>query len=253
MRHRYLLILIPAILLGFTGCKDEDDSDAEALRSAAGNEEPVGLEDPEPRCEELDEAVGGRFCCEPGQALRGGIPPKNKAIRCEADGVRQGPERTFHPNGSRRWETLYHKGLEHGVRVAWYENGRKHYERGYRDGKQHGPWKEWSEATGQLLGEGTFDLGRKSETEIIYHENGGKKSLGAWLEGRRHGLWTEWRRSGKRKSETEYKYGVRYGSETWWHDNGQMWCRERYENGTRVGGREEWTPEGLPLTGPAVQ
>ena len=248
--NQHLMILTLALLVFSEGCGDDDDAGEQNTSEAEAA--PTNPEEAQPQCLELDERAGGMFCCEPGQILGGGLPPKHSGLWCELDGTtKQGPARSFYPEGLLHWNTRFYKGLEQGTRVAWHLNGRKQYEMGYQDGKLQGPWMEWNDA-GLLLNEGTYERGRKSGTEVIYHQSGERQSLGTWLDGKRHGLWTEWRGSGKKKSEVEYSHGDRNGTEIFWHENGQLWSRERYENGTRIGSREEWTPEGHPLTGPAA-
>ena len=242
MTVRHLIFVLFVALSGFTGCKGKSETVKQS--------QPVTAEANRHQYRDFDPKAGGRFCCEAGQTLAGGTPPKYASLWCELDGVKQGPVRTFHPEGLLHFDTRYEQGLEVGTRIGWHKNGLKHYEMGYQAGQLHGPWTEWSDAAGQIHGQGSYEKGRKDGAEVIYHKNGNKKSVGTYREGRRHGLWTEWRSSGKKKSVVEYRDGVRDGLETFWHENGRMWYQEHYENGTRAGSREEWTPEGLPLTGP---
>ena len=246
----FMFILILATLVGLAGCKDEKEDETKTTEEAA--EDKPSPEEMAPKCLELNENAGDRFCCEPGQTLKGGLPPKHESLWCETDDVKQGSARDFHPEGLLHWNTTYNKGQEHGTRIAWHKNRVKHYEMNFQDGRKHGPMTEWS-AAGQLHCEGAYEKGDKHGPEIVYHKNGSKKSMGTYLHGKRDGLWTEWRKSGQKKSKVEYDRGFRHGTEVFWHTNGQMWYREVYENGTRIGQREEWTPEGAALSGPGVK
>jgi antitoxin component YwqK of YwqJK toxin-antitoxin module len=60
----------------------------------------------------------------------------------------------------------------------------------------------------------------------------------------KNGLHTEYYKSGKKKSEINYKDGKKEGLGTWWHESGEKWKETTFSDGKSNGLFTEWSENG---------
>ena len=126
----------------------------------------------------------------------------------------------YHPNGQKRSETFYSKGMFDGPKTytSWNENGEKSSEMNYLGNKKHGSHTFWN-------------------------TNGKKSAFYNYKNDNLDGLMMLWYKNGQQSSETHYKDGKPDGLSKRWYRDGEKW-----EKSTWVGGKliaaVVWKPNG---------
>ena len=161
-------------------------------------------------------------------------------------GVRQGRACWWHPNGERRRDGKY----ERGVPVGTFED------RG---------------SDGKMVRSVTFVDGRVLVKKIHWHNKNQKAYEGTVLAGRdipdesfdwwnttvttgltstscpeqKHGRWISWYPNGQTKIEAQYRKGEPVGKFVWWYENGQKQAQGEYAGGLRTGTWTTWHLNGM--------
>jgi pimeloyl-ACP methyl ester carboxylesterase len=72
--------------------------------------------------------------------------------------TKEGPYTEWHPNGRKKFEGRFSRGLPNGPSTDWYQNGQKEAEQNWLKGQLHGGVRYWSEG-GELQFDSTFEHG----------------------------------------------------------------------------------------------
>lgn len=143
--------------------------------------------------------------CPEGTLLKGDPPPKGKTLGCESsDGVKEGPFRVWHTNGTLAEEGSYLHGKLNGKMTSWSAQGKKLAEGDYAEGELQGLWRRWH-PSGDLKDEGRWENGVPAGEWTTYYPNGKRESRGEFLAGEKACFWTYWDSSGaeSRRMEAE--------------------------------------------------
>lgn len=91
--------------------------------------------------------------------------------RCTVSGLREGPSRSFYPQGQPKSSGLYSDGKLNGHWTRWYESGGKRDEGDWDLGKPKGIWQTWY-AQGHLKSKVRFEAGRPACGGEYWNERG---------------------------------------------------------------------------------
>jgi len=143
-------------------------------------------------------------------------------INYNADGVYDGPWRTWNDQGQMLSETNYAAGKKHGVAKTWSEEGKQMSECSYADGNLDGPYKTWFE-DGTVRTEAAFKAGKRTGTYKSWNKSGQVVEERNYDDqGRPHGTHKTWFDNGKQSSQAEYKEGKPTGTWTEWNEDGTI-------------------------------
>jgi antitoxin component YwqK of YwqJK toxin-antitoxin module len=185
------------------------------------------------------------------------------------NGVRSGKSSWWYPNGEKRTEVVFKKGLmdsdvlEWSIdgkmtsrvstldgkrlvkRVEWYAQGKKNYEGAYLLAQDVAePFYDWwtcSSKANPLVQVGP-DL--KHGLWVSWYPNGTKKSEGQFDRDMPAGRFTWFYENGQKQAEGDYRAGVQQGVWTTWHSNGLKQSRYEYRDGNLVGKWMRWDISG---------
>ncbi|OGQ21701.1 MAG: hypothetical protein A2138_20955 [Deltaproteobacteria bacterium RBG_16_71_12] len=107
----------------------------------------------------LDDALKG-LQCPAGTRKVGDEPPVGQEAWCEkGEGVREGPYRAWHKDGTKSVVGQYLVGQRDGAWAEWHPNGQRKNEMSYREGKPNGRFTEWDD-NGDVTSRGVYENGR---------------------------------------------------------------------------------------------
>lgn len=87
------------------------------------------------------------------------------------NGIMDGPQRFYYPDGKLRKANFYQNGLLEGSETSFGPTGQKEYSMEFKKGKKHGTWSFYFES-GKLAGTETWKEGKKNGAFITYNELG---------------------------------------------------------------------------------
>ena len=149
--------------------------------------------------------------------------------------------RTF-PNGSRS-ETEYKDGVKDGREAGWHPDGTPRFVGEYVRGEMHGTWTAWHAGGGVAMTR-TFVHGRLDGPLQRFHEDGTLAEQSTYVDGREVGVNRGWHENGELAWEMTYEDGKREGDAFWWHPNGKPKAEGTYEDGKLVGTYVSWKTDG---------
>jgi len=170
-----------------------------------------------------------------------------KVVEWQFDrGARQGRACWYHPNGERRREGHYERGMPVGTFHNWGPDGKLIHSVTYVDGclltkKIHWHNKnqkayEGSVMQGRDLPEESFDWWNTTATSTLKSTNHPEQ---------KHGRWVAWYPNGQTKIEAQYSKGKPVGKFSWWYENGQKQAQGHYADGLRTGTWTTWHQNGM--------
>ncbi|MBI1944161.1 MAG: hypothetical protein HYS27_00625 [Deltaproteobacteria bacterium] len=107
----------------------------------------------------LDDALKG-LLCPSGTRKVGDEPPIGQEAWCEkGEGVREGPYRAWHKDGTKSVVGQYLAGQRDGAWAEWHANGQRKNEMSYQGGKPNGRFTEW-DVNGDVTSRGVYENGR---------------------------------------------------------------------------------------------
>jgi len=166
-------------------------------------------------------------------------------------------------------ETTYLDGILDGEQTEYHPNGEVRRLRAFVAGSVEGVVRSWSDA-GQLLLEQEFEAGKASGASRAWYPDGAPASEATYLKGALHGRLTRWAENGQMVLEREYRNGFPHGiTKEWypdgsplvdgsnleghangpyrrWHANGQLALEGEYFRGESLE-IAMWDEEGTPL------
>jgi antitoxin component YwqK of YwqJK toxin-antitoxin module len=168
------------------------------------------------------------------------LNPKKALILEEnySQGLKNGKQKSFYPNGSKKAEENFLAGVKHGEQLSWHENGELEKKAFYDQGAPQGIWTSWyrngnkrSEvASGKYGWEGLYR---------DWYSNGHLHLAAQYLNGQLEGTYTLHFSQGKKQSERRYSKGVLEGAFEEWGPKGNKLCASLY----REGKFQEWVQE----------
>ncbi len=174
------------------------------------------------------------------------------------------------------WE--FNQDQLQGTAVYYYPNGQKRREMQFDKGVLVGEWKEW-EANGTASRVDTYIEGRRKVPYTERYDSGEKYCQGSYLyakavvtvkhdwwngavdialgddtgEKLKQGMWTYWFRNGGKLTEGEFEAGQPVAMHVWWYENGQQKAQGDYIAGQQSGNWIWWHENGIKKTeGPIV-
>ena len=81
---------------------------------------------------------------------------------------------------------------------------------------------------------------------FMFYKSGKKRTEGNWKDGKKEGLVTSWKENGEKETESNYKNGKLDGLMIWWHSNVQKMTQQQYEDGKLIS-RKYWNRKGEPV------
>jgi antitoxin component YwqK of YwqJK toxin-antitoxin module len=84
-----------------------------------------------------------------------------------------------------------------------------------------GHWREWS-ATGVLLSEGCYCLGKRAGLWFDWYEDGQPREQGSYADGRPNGEQRTWHRNGVLATQGGFEYGQKAGVQREWDEAGVL-------------------------------
>ena len=165
-----------------------------------------------------------------------------------------------HQNGLKKLVLVFEgTGINETLKgkYGFYDNGIKEFIELYDNNKRHGKTILWDEK-GNIIVEGTYNLGKMDGLWIYYHYNGNKWGEGSYKNGDgldiqyygdfpingRVGKWTFYYVTGQKEAEGYYKNGTEDGLFTLWYDNGQKKQEVTYNSGYLEGLGTYWYENG---------
>jgi antitoxin component YwqK of YwqJK toxin-antitoxin module len=140
-------------------------------------------------------------------------------------------------------ERYFYKGELHGPEVERYKDGTKRNETAWVAGKEHGVGKRWH-PNGAIYKTTYLDHGKIIGVLRWWHPDGTKELEKGYVNGKKHGLASEWYRNGQTAFQGEYVDGMKQGIIKEWHHNGQMRCEAEYVDGKKHGLWKRWYDNG---------
>lgn len=102
--------------------------------------------------------------CPAGTRRVGDEPPAGFEVWCEkGEGVREGPYRAWHKDGTKSVVGQYSAGQRDGEWAEWFENGQRKTEISYQAGIPDGRFTEWDDR-GDVVSKGVYERGRLKAT-----------------------------------------------------------------------------------------
>ena len=161
----------------------------------------------------------------------------------------------------------------HGAAVSYYPNGQKRRQMEFEKGVLVGEWKEWA-SNGTVSKIDTYVDGRRKVPYTERYDSSEKYCQGHYLyakavvnvkhdwwtgaidiqlgddsgEKLKQGLWTYWYRNGGKMTEGEFEAGQPSALHVWWYENGQQKAQGEYLNGHQTGNWTWWHENGLKKT-----
>jgi antitoxin component YwqK of YwqJK toxin-antitoxin module len=130
----------------------------------------------------------------------------------------------------------YENKLYTGLVIARYPNGRKKLESTFVKGVDDGQFREWDE-DGNLIEKANSKGGRLHGKYVRYYPSGQKHFETTYNEGEPKGEALEWHENGELKIKYYFKDGKENGSYTLWNDQGVKILEGKMKDGQR---HEEW-------------
>lgn len=160
--------------------------------------------------------------------------------------VKHGVYRAMYPDGSKKIEGEYEKGLKTGTWTQWSQTGKKVESTAFMNGKKSGMSQVWSPNSGNLIYEGTYKNGKPVGTHRKWYDDGKKLSEAIFsFDGDDSVLdETHWHVNGNKKAQYHYVNGQHDGLYQRWFMDGKPQESGRYENGKRVGEWKRWNNKG---------
>lgn len=121
-----------------------------------------------------------------GRVVERDAEGRTLSIAAYVDGLRNGVDRGWWPDGAPRWERAYEEGLETGVHRGWWPDGTLAFERPYADGRLDGVVREWF-PDGSRYREATYAAGHESGSQRMWWEDGTVRAAYVVRDGRRWG------------------------------------------------------------------
>ena len=81
---------------------------------------------------------------------------------------------------------------------------------------------------------------------FMFYKSGKKRTEGNWKDGKKEGLVTSWNENGEKDQESNYKNGKLDGLMIMWHSNVQKMTQQQYEDGKLIS-RKYWNRKGEPV------
>ena len=136
------------------------------------------------------------------------------------NGVKDGPEMQWYPNGNKKVLVNYQRGKPHGMIIEYHQNGKMLSKGEIYDGIENGKYSWWFD-NGQLDQELTYEMGKV---------NGAVKN---------------WYPDGTLKMVSNFRLGVKQGTTTHYYANGQMSYKKNFNNDMEVDTSVYWEKDGL--------
>jgi antitoxin component YwqK of YwqJK toxin-antitoxin module len=135
------------------------------------------------------------------------------------NGIPVGTWIEWYPSGTKRTETSFVAGVEHGVRRHWFENGTPAAKASMKNGLRQGRWVLYF-PNGQPQAESTYEQGVEVGIRREWYESGQVRSEATIQYGEQNGLRTFWYGNGVRSSVAEFRDDLKHGLESVYDDNG---------------------------------
>jgi len=192
-----------------------------------------------------------------------------ESVRYYTNGMAEGVQTDYWPNGEKKYEATYHLGTADGERVMWHENGTLYQRYRVRDSETaarlraltNNPFAPMTNAPSPAgpLREVSFDslerrksahLYVKGETNvftgrfIINYPSGKKRSEVDCLHGLPHGLAIDWHESGPMRARWPHSEGKQHGKAEAWDEKNQRTEEAFFVNGQLHGLVTHWGKNG---------
>jgi antitoxin component YwqK of YwqJK toxin-antitoxin module len=152
---------------------------------------------------------------------------------CEGhDGRRQGPMRTWWPNGWLRSERHFEGGEETGVAKTYFDNGHPETEVNLVAGRMEGRFVQWH-VTGQRARVMHYDAGRPHGWSTHWNEAGRVVDQGAFTEGRKEGVWEAFHDNGVLREVARWERGALQGRQLQLNEGGAFALGACWSGGER--------------------
>lgn len=187
-------------------------------------------------------------------------PQAEKINQTDSKGLKQGIWKGFHPNGHLKYQGNYKNNLPYGEfkyyfdtdtlkavlkylpdgktaqAVMYAENGKKIAEGQFLDKKRNGLWIFYSEYTGKLTTEETYNNDVKNGLSKTYYEDGKMYAETSYLNNKKNGLEKLYFPNGTLKQQTNYQNDIPTGRYKLFYENGKLEITGEYDNyGNKVG------------------
>ncbi len=146
------------------------------------------------------------------------------------EGVQQGLEQQWFPNGKKKVEIMYENGVPNGVATEWYIDGTKKSQGEYVTGREQGTHTWWYK-NGNKDQEITYQTGLEEGEVRKWYEDGSKMLVNEFKNGKRDGTSTEWYKNGTKKAEGTYSEDKEDGKLSSWDAEGKLLDLKIYEKG----------------------
>lgn len=161
----------------------------------------------------------------------------------DAEGIKQGDWKEYYPrSGKLRAEGAYKNGARIGKWTFYFENGKIEQKGTYREGGlPHGLWT-WYYPSGQILREEEFRLGKEDGYIREYDPVGNVITKGQFLDGYEEGEWVV--DYGDHREEGKYIGGLKHGIWLSYYENDELAFEGEYVNGMAYGKHTYYYPNG---------
>ncbi|MCO6481224.1 MAG: hypothetical protein J5I62_00375 [Flavobacteriales bacterium] len=161
-------------------------------------------------------------------------------------GMKDGPVRLYHDDGSLEAEGRYVKDKRQGTWTSFGPSGDTLAMGTYRDGLKDGPQAYWA-PNGQLLRFERFQKGVSHGPLYRFYADGSPRQLTWYDDGVAEGRYIEWFKVDATSVGLmfgQFHKGERTGRWTWFYANGKPNRQGRYIAGRPVGVWRYWKPDG---------
>lgn len=161
-------------------------------------------------------------------------------------GMKDGPVRFFHADGSLETMGLYANDSRHGAWTTVAPSGDTLAIVIYKFGRKHGPQAYWA-PNGQLLRYERFVDGEPHGPLYRFYADGTPRQITWYDHGKPEGRHTEWYKVDSTSvglMTGQFRKGERMGRWTWFYANGKPNRQGNYRNGRQVGIWRYWDPDG---------
>lgn len=114
------------------------------------------------------------------------------------DGKIDGVYSEYWPNGARREETTYVRGIANGESVIYWNDGKVREKGNNHNGRRQGVWLTFTRG-GNLSIRATYSSGLLNKQYFSYYQNGNIKWQGVYNRNRKDGKWTNYAPSGEKR------------------------------------------------------
>ena len=175
---------------------------------------------------------------------------KSEGCRNYVDGgqavIKDGPWKTFYPNGSVETEGQYKNDRQVGVWISRYPNDLLKEKAAYRDGRKDGPFTSFYR-NGRKEAEGVYHLDKQVGKWTEWYQGGGEKAEMLFdNSGRKEGVSKEWFENNRLKSEEEWQGGRRQGTGHYYTKDGELSEEVQYAADQRNGVYRRWFAKEQP-------